>query len=353
MPNSPGVSTAVAPFEAGAVHHLLLRIFAVSAAANTLLFIVNDVLTNWWGWPGPGAFLGQLGWFGFDAPSDALTGGAYALGFLQTFAYLGVVAAVAVLVVLTRNRSMRADSETLSAISAYIVRAAFWIVVIVGLVDMVISFMRVEELLGPFMSDSLISDLGRPSFRGIYVHFPLIAAALVIAYVQRSVSFSWLAILVVLAEVQIVISRFVFSYEQAFMGDLVRFWYAALFLFGSAHALVHDGHVRVDVLYVHFSKRGQAWSNSLGSALLGLPLCWVILGTGMAGKGSSINSPLLSFEISQSGYGMYVKYLMAGFLVVFAVSMAIQFTSYFLNSVADLCDEPDIKDEQPGAELVS
>jgi len=37
---------------------------------------------------------------------------------------------------------------------------------------------------------------------------------------------------------------------------------------------------------------------------------------------------------------MYVKYLMAGFLGVFAVTMAVQFVSYFLESVADYRDEP-------------
>ncbi len=351
MHSLSGVDAASTSYEAGALHHLLLRIFALSAAANTLLFIVNDVLTNWWGWPGPGAFLGQLGWFGFDAPADPLSGGRYLLGFLQTYGYLAVIVGVAVGVYLTRLRAMRTDAALLSAVAAYIVRAAFWIVVIVGVVDMLISFLRVEELLGPFMSDTLISDLGRPNFRGLYVHYPLVGVAMVIAFFFRTVSFSWLAMLVVLAEVQIVLSRFVFSYEQAFMGDLVRFWYAALFLFGSAHALVHDAHVRVDVLYVHFSRRGKALTNALGSALLGMPLCWVILGTGMSGKGSSINSPLLSFEISQSGYGMYVKYLMAGFLVVFAVSMAIQFASYFLNSAADLCGEPGGEEESAGAEL--
>jgi glycerol uptake facilitator-like aquaporin len=39
---------------------------------------------------------------------------------------------------------------------------------------------------------------------------------------------------------------------------------------------------------------------------------------------------------------MYVKYLMVGFLVVFAVSMMIQFCSYLMNSAADLCKEPDL-----------
>jgi glycerol uptake facilitator-like aquaporin len=62
----------------------------------------------------------------------------------------------------------------------------------------------------------------------------------------------------------------------------------------------------------------------------------------MSGRGSSLNSPLLSFEVYQQGYGMYVKYLMVGFLVVFAVSMMIQFCSYLMNSAADLCKEPDL-----------
>jgi len=124
------------------------------------------------------------------------------------------------------------------------------------------------------------------------------------------------------------------------MGDLVRFWYAALFLFASAYTLTEEGHVRVDVIYTSFSERGKAWANTIGCLFLGIPLCWVILSMGMAGKATVINSPLLSFETSQSGFGLYVKYLMAGFLAVFAVSMMIQFASYFLSAVADLRNEP-------------
>ena len=62
----------------------------------------------------------------------------------------------------------------------------------------------------------------------------------VIAVFNRSLGFIWLTLLVVLAEFQIVISRFVFSYEQPFMGDLVRFWYAALFLFAPVASLEQE-----------------------------------------------------------------------------------------------------------------
>jgi TRAP-type mannitol/chloroaromatic compound transport system permease small subunit len=186
----------------------------------------------------------------------------------------------------------------------------------------------------------LSQALGRAQFRGIYVHYPLVLLSFVIAFFNRSLGFTWLAFLVVLAEFQIVISRFVFSFEQPYMGDLVRFWYAALFLFASAYTLVHEGHVRVDVFYSRFSARGKAWSNTVGTLLLGLPIGWIILGTGMWDKTSSINSPVRSFEISQSGYGLYVKYLMVGFLAVYAVSMIVQFSSYLLDKVADLRQEP-------------
>ncbi|MCZ6510317.1 MAG: permease, partial [Alphaproteobacteria bacterium] len=80
--------------------------------------------------------------------------------------------------------------------------------------------------------------------------------------------------------------------------------------------------------------------NVLGSLLLGIPLCWTILSLGMWSKASVINSPLLAFETTQSGFGLYVKYLMAGFLAVYALTMLVQFTSYFLSNVAVLRGEP-------------
>jgi hypothetical protein len=52
-----------------------------------------------------------------------------------------------------------------------------------------------------------------------------------------------------------------------------------------------------------------------------------------------INGPLTNFETSMSGYGMYVKYLMAGFLAIYALTMLIQFVSYFLSNSSVLFEE--------------
>jgi len=260
--------------------------------------------------------------------------------------YLLVLAASVAYVLKTPQRSLQQDSVRFAALTAYIIRFAFWAVTLIGAIDMLISFLRVEGLLEAIAGEWLTGQLGRPIFRGTYVHYPLLVISLVMAARFPRISFTWLALYCVLAEFRIVITRFVFSYEQAYMGDVVRFWYAALFLFASAHTLVEEGHVRVDVLYTSFRRRKKAMFDSIGCVLLGMPICWVILMHGMGGRGNSINSPLLTFEVSQSGYGMYVKYIMAGFLIIFAVSMLIQFVSFLLFNIALLCDG-DSQDEQP------
>jgi TRAP-type mannitol/chloroaromatic compound transport system permease small subunit len=134
------------------------------------------------------------------------------------------------------------------------------------------------------------------------------------------------------------------------MADLVRFWYGALFLFASAYTLLEEGHVRVDVFYAGFKSKTKGMINAVGTIFLGLTLCWTILIIGMGGKSAVINSPVFNFEVTQSGFGMYVKYMMAGFLGVFAISMMIQFVAYLLDAVADYREDPDkIKPAAPGA----
>ena len=305
----------------------LYRALALSLAATTFVYLFNNYLDFWQNWPGAVAMFG-------DAP---VRGTALFQAWLQLASYVLTVAAVIAVALWTRERPFASDATLLHSATAYIIATAFWAVFLIGIADGVISFLRVEGLLPAVFGKTLAQRLGVSSFRGAYVHFPLILVAGVMAcYRRRGLDFIWLALLVVVAEFQIVIARFIFSYEQAFMGDLVRFWYAALFLFASAHTLVAEGHVRVDVLFTHFTGKRKALVNAWGSLVLGVPLCWTILGVGMAGKASVINSPLLYFETTQSGFGLYVKYLMAGFLAVYAVSMMTQFLAYFLDSMAIL-----------------
>lgn len=320
------MTEASAPTPAASGSALVVRAFGWSTLAALGAFLFNNFAGIAFGWPGIVALFE-------DAPVVAGV-------WIQIAIYVAAVGGAIGFCVKGSGRALRRDAEVISNFNAYLVRGCFWAVLLVGIADMAISFLRVEGFLAAVVGDEMATQLGRSKYRGPNVHMPLLVAGFVIALFTRSLGFIWLALMIVVAELAIVFTRFVFSYEQAFMGDLVRFWYAALFLFASAYTLLEDGHVRVDVFYASFSTRTKGIVNAIGSILLGLSVCWVILVVGMAGPNAILNSPLMNFEVSQSGFGMYTKYWMAGFLAVFAITMHVQFVSYLLEAFADYRGDP-------------
>ena len=324
----------------------LLRAVSVVLGAAVLLFLIDNFFVYWTDWPGIGLFLTHLGILTPDKKFKALEGFVLTAGWIQTVFAAAVLVLAVLWVFKTPARDLSSDARFYDSIASYFARLAFWSVFLIGFTDSFISFLRVEGFLSAIVGEHLTTQLGRSIFRGIWIHYPLICVAAIISLINRSIGFIWLSLMIVAAEFTIVISRFVFSYEQAFQGDLVRFWYAGLFLFASAYTLMHDGHVRVDVFYTNFTARGKAATNALGSLILGLPLCWTILILGTNSRGSIIISPMLSYEISQAGFGMYTKYFMAVYLAVFAVTMAFQFISFFLSSMSKFT-EKQTHGEQP------
>ena len=324
----------LAPSENETLAIILCRCFSWCMIGTVAAFLLNNYLNYWQDWP---------------SATSVFTRSISPLGLVQVALYaLGLVVAVGY-VLRTSGRSLRADSEKIYSIVTFIVRAAFWAALLVGLADIVVSFLRVEGFLPGLFGEKVAFDLARSSFRGTWVHFPVIIVGIAIAISKpRTLGFHWLALLVVGAELLIVFSRFIFSYEQAFMADLVRFWYAALFLFSSAYTLMEEGHVRVDVLYAGFTDRTKGMVNAVSSVVLGMTLCWVIIRYGMGNRAAIINSPLLSFEVTQTGFGLYVKYWMAGFLAIYAVTMLLQFCGYFLESIADFRGDPGKRQPQTG-----
>ena len=295
-----------------------------------LAFIVNTYLTLALEWPVI---------FSVFNHKINLTSLDYSKIFIEILIYIASVFLVLYYSYKYKDVSIRKDALLLNKIVNYFIRSCFWAVVFVGLADVIISFLRVEDLLVRVVGQELSTELGRSKFRGPFVHIPLVFLGFIVGYFVKHIGFTWLAFLVVVAELMIVITRFVFSYEQAFQGDIVRFWYAALFLFASAYTLFEDGHVRVDVLYSRFTTKTKGIVNSYGSVLLGMSLCWCIILLGMWEKTNIIVNPMLSYESAQSGFGMYTKYWLASFLVIFAITMMIQFSSYLFESYADFKNE--------------
>ena len=66
---------------------ILIRIFSFSILAITFVFLINNVLTIWFDWPGIKQLFSQYGLFGFKKLSKPLEGSALTFAFIQLFFY--------------------------------------------------------------------------------------------------------------------------------------------------------------------------------------------------------------------------------------------------------------------------
>ncbi|MCB1829283.1 MAG: TRAP transporter small permease subunit [Chromatiaceae bacterium] len=88
-------------------------------------------------------------------------------------------------------------------------------------------------------------------------------------------SWLWLAVMAVI--LLSVIMRYAFGQGSIMLEEITWHIYGAAWLVGLSYALVHDDHVRVDVLHEMFSPRTKAWVEFFGILLLLLPFLCVFL----------------------------------------------------------------------------
>jgi len=278
--------------------------------------------------------------FGLEGPTALLAGRMD--GLIPAIVYVLFIGAAILYPLRSPDVALRWDARLVHGFNMFLLRGFFFGILFVGIADITIAFMRVEKIFVMFLDLPTARLFQRPDFVGLYIHFPLLILGFVLAAVKRkALGFQWLALMIIIAELLIVITRFVFSYQQAFMDDLVRYWYSALFLLASAYTLFEEGHVRVDIFYTNFSLRKKGWFNAFGTLFLGIPTAAVIMLVGLEGKESIMNGPVMNFEVTQTGgLGLYVKYQMAAFLGIFAMTMLIEFVSFFFEAIADTRGEP-------------
>jgi len=119
----------------------LLRIFAWFMVTAVFAFLINNYLSFWQGWPG----LRALASGGDDA----------ALSAVQAGLYLVALALAVLWVRRTPDRALRADAAIMSRIVKVIIRFAFFAVLLVGLGDAIVSFLRVEGMLAGYVGEDV------------------------------------------------------------------------------------------------------------------------------------------------------------------------------------------------------
>lgn len=88
---------------------------------------------------------------------------------------------------------------------------------------------------------------------------------------------SWLTLAMVLLTAGDVIARYVFSTGAVAVQDLEWHLFAVVFLLGAGYTFLHDGHVRVDILYARLSERWKMWVDLVGGIFFLLPMCAVVI----------------------------------------------------------------------------
>ena len=88
---------------------------------------------------------------------------------------------------------------------------------------------------------------------------------------------AWLALGMVLAEFATVVLRYIFGLGWVALQESVVYMHATVFMVAAGYTLLHNQHVRIDIVSGLFSKRVQTWIEIVGTLLFLLPMAVVIL----------------------------------------------------------------------------
>jgi len=131
---------------------------------------------------------------------------------------------------------------------------------------------------------------------------------------------SWLALAMVLVTFLVVVLRYAFDIGSIALQESVTYMHATLFMLGAAYTLQQQGHVRVDIFYQRFSRRGRAWVDLLGTLILLVPICLFVLASSWA----YVTESWAVHEGSREAGGLPYVYVLKTLLIVMPILVLIQ-----------------------------
>lgn len=88
---------------------------------------------------------------------------------------------------------------------------------------------------------------------------------------------AWVTLLLVVVVFIDVVMRYIFNTSFVFTQELEWHLFAVIFLLGAGYTLLHDGHVRVDIIYQRLSPKSKAWVNLVGVVFFLIPGCILVI----------------------------------------------------------------------------
>lgn len=131
---------------------------------------------------------------------------------------------------------------------------------------------------------------------------------------------SWLTLAMVVITFVVVILRYVFSLGFVWLQESYVWLHGIVFMAGAGYTLLHEGHVRVDILYRTASPRYRAWVDLAGVLLLLVPLItmvWIVCWPYVVASWDRL-------EGSREAGGLPGLFLLKSVLLVFCVCVGLQ-----------------------------
>jgi TRAP-type mannitol/chloroaromatic compound transport system permease small subunit len=146
---------------------------------------------------------------------------------------------------------------------------------------------------------------------------------------------AWLTTVLMLVVCVDVFTRYLLKNSSIALQELEWHLFAVIFLGAAAYTLLIDDHVRVDVFYAKFSKKGKAWIDLFGSVFLLIPFCILVI---FATK----DFVALSFKIRETSPdpgGLPARYILKAFIPVSFVFLLLEGISLAFKSFITIKEE--------------
>jgi TRAP-type mannitol/chloroaromatic compound transport system permease small subunit len=153
---------------------------------------------------------------------------------------------------------------------------------------------------------------------------------------------SWVTLLLVLVVFIDVVMRYLFKTSFVFVQELEWHLFAFIFLIGAGYTLLHDGHVRVDIIYQRLGIKGRAWINLIGVIFFLIPGCWLVISTSWKFVGNSFSM----MEGSPDPGGIPYRFIVKGTMTVGYLLLLLQGISMGLHALLQVLGKETDEEEE-------
>jgi TRAP-type mannitol/chloroaromatic compound transport system permease small subunit len=131
---------------------------------------------------------------------------------------------------------------------------------------------------------------------------------------------AWLTLAMVLITFAVVLLRYVFAIGWVWMQESYVWLHGIVFMLGAGYTLLHNGHVRVDIIYSSASPRYKSVIDLFGSLVLLLPLVVVVFLVSF----QYVMASWLKLEESREAGGLPGLFLLKTVILAFCVLLGLQ-----------------------------